>query len=231
MKFAGLTIICVTLILGVCSNAAAQGAGVAGDWNIVMVSPVGEHPMKASLKLDGEKLEGIVKGQAGEIPIEGSYADKRIKIAFKVLYQGADLLITLTGEIDGDTLKGTADYGGMAQGEWSGRRAGAEDKPAEGEKIDVTGTWTFTVETAMGTGSPTFKFKQDGENLTGHYAGAFGEAELTGTVKGNEITYSFKATIQDGDVTLIYSGTATKDSITGKVKSDLGEGTFTARRQ
>jgi hypothetical protein len=238
MRSAGLTILAIALILTFSYPAAAQGSSVAGDWEIIMISPVGQHPVKASLKLDGEKLLGLVKGEIGETPIEGTFTEKRVKIAFKVPYQGTDLLITLLGEIDGDSLKGTADYGGMAQGEWSGRRSGsagatdAGNKPAEGEKIDVTGSWAFAVETPMGTGNPTFTFKQDGENLTGHYTGALGEADVTGTIKGNAITFSFKISAQGMEGVVTYSGTVEKDSIKGKAKfGDMGDGTFTAKRQ
>lgn len=238
MRSARLTIPAAVLALVFSCAAAGQGTSVVGDWDIVMISPVGQHPLKASLKLDGEKLQGTVKGELGETPAEGTVTDKRVTIAFKVPYQGADLLITLTGEIDGDSLKGTADYGGMAQGEWSGHRAGSEvktgttDRPADAEKIDVSGSWVFTVETPMGSGTPTFTFKQDGESLTGHYAGALGEADLTGTLKGNAITFSFKVNVQGTEGVVTYSGAAAKDSIKGKVTfGDLGEGTFTAKRQ
>ena len=49
---------------------------------------------------------------------------------------------------------------------------------------------------SAGAGAPTFTFKQDGEKLTGHYAGTFGEADVTGTVKGADITFSFAADAQ-----------------------------------
>ena len=58
-------------------------------------------------------------------------------------------------------------------------------------KVDVTGKWAFNVETGAGAGAPTMTFKQDGEKLTGHYTGTFGESDLTGTVKGAEIAFSF----------------------------------------
>ena len=238
MRSAGLTIMAIALMLTFSCPAAAQGSSVAGDWDIVMISPVGQHPLKASLKLDGEKLLGLAKGELGETPIEGTFTERQVKIAFKVPYQGADLLITLTGEMDGDSLKGTADYGGMAQGEWSGHRPGASsttdtgNKPGEAEKLDITGSWAFTVETAMGTGNPTFTFKQDGENLTGHYSGMLGEADLTGTVKGNAITFSFKISAEGMEGVVTYSGTAEKGSMKGKAKfGDLGDGAFTAKRQ
>src|SRR6266481_2921359 len=73
-------------------------------------------------------------------------------------------------------------------------------------KIDVTGAWAFDVQTDAGTGSPTMTFKQDGEKLTGHYVGTFGEADLTGSVKGNAITFSFSADFQGMSLTSTYKG-------------------------
>ena len=71
---------------------------------------------------------------------------------------------------------------------------------------DVTGKWTFNVQTDMGSGSPTFVFKQDGEKLTGTYSGTFGTAELTGTVKGDDIKFTFEAVVADQKGTITYTG-------------------------
>jgi hypothetical protein len=99
-------------------------------------------------------------------------------------------------------------------------------------KVDVTGKWAFSVETSAGAGQPTFTFKQDGEKLTGHYTGTFGEADLTGTVKGADITFGFTVDAQGTAVKETYTGTVDKDTMKGKlVIEGLGEGTFTAKRQ
>ena len=99
-------------------------------------------------------------------------------------------------------------------------------------KVDVTGKWAFNVETSAGAGAPTFTFKQDGEKLTGHYAGTFGEADLTGTVKGADITFSFTADAQGTALKNTYTGTVDKDTMKGKLTIEgIGEGTFTAKRQ
>src|SRR5438094_4014716 len=74
-------------------------------------------------------------------------------------------------------------------------------------KTDISGTWMFDVQTDAGAGAPTMTFKQDGEKLTGHYTGTFGEADLTGTVKGNAITFSFSADFQGTALTSTYKGT------------------------
>jgi hypothetical protein len=99
-------------------------------------------------------------------------------------------------------------------------------------KVDVTGKWAFNVETGAGSGAPTMTFKQDGEKLTGHYTGTFGEYDLTGTVKGAEIAFSFSVDAQGTKINEVYTGTVDKDTMKGKIVIEgLGEGTFTAKRQ
>ena len=61
----------------------------------------------------------------------------------------------------------------------------------------------------------------------------FGEVDLTGSVKGQNIEFSFSGDAQGTALKVTYTGTIeNKDSMKGKV--DLGgvaEGTFTAKRQ
>jgi hypothetical protein len=107
--------------------------------------------------------------------------------------------------------------------------------PAPTEKpvpaVSATGIWHLQIETGQGTGTPTFTFKQDGENLTGQYKGLFGEAPVTGTLKGAAITFSVKVKAQGDDMTITYSGTVDGDTMKGKVTfGDAGEGTFTGKR-
>jgi len=101
-------------------------------------------------------------------------------------------------------------------------------------KNDLTGMWLFTVATSVGNGTPTVTLKQDGEKLSGHYSSTqLGEADLTGTVKANLVTFAFGVDVQGTHLDVTYSGTIEdQDSMKGTVKlGGLGEGTFTARRQ
>lgn len=100
-------------------------------------------------------------------------------------------------------------------------------------KLDVTGRWAFAVETAAGSGNPTITLKQDGDKLTGHYSGQLGEADLTGTVKGADISFKFTVDAQGNMLDITYTGTVdAKDSMKGKVSiAGLGDGTWTAKKQ
>ena len=104
---------------------------------------------------------------------------------------------------------------------------------AQAAKVDVTGKWTLTVQSDAGTSMPTTTFNQDGEKLTGHYSSMLvGEAELTGSVKGQAIEFTVLGEVQGTQIQLKFEGTLDgKDSMKGKlVLAGLGEGTFTAKR-
>jgi hypothetical protein len=96
---------------------------------------------------------------------------------------------------------------------------------------NVAGEWTMTVATPQGSGSPTFNLKQQGTAVTGTYKGQLGEAPVTGTVAGNQVTLNYKVTTQGFDLDVTYSGTVDGNTMAGKVKlGELGEGTFTGKK-
>jgi hypothetical protein len=97
---------------------------------------------------------------------------------------------------------------------------------------DISGKWRFNVETDMGSGSPTFTFKQDGDSLTGTYSGAFGEANVTGKVNGDKVEFWFDASPGGEKITIKYAGVVEENKMKGTV--DLGgqaKGTFTAEKE
>jgi hypothetical protein len=102
-------------------------------------------------------------------------------------------------------------------------------------RIDVTGAWALEVVTdAAGTTTPSVTLKQDGTKLTGHYSSAtLGEADVTGTLNGQAIAFSFTADVQGTSLQVSYTGTVeSKDSMKGKISlGGLGEGTFTGKRK
>lgn len=104
--------------------------------------------------------------------------------------------------------------------------------PQADARVDVTGTWAMSVESAAGSGTPTVVLKQDGEKLTGEYSGQLGEAPLTGSVKGSAVEFSFDISFQGTALHIVYAGTADASSMKGTVKlGDFGEGTFTGKKK
>jgi len=100
------------------------------------------------------------------------------------------------------------------------------------QATNVTGEWAFNVQTDQGGGTPTITFKQDGEKLTGKYVGQLGNADLTGTVKGSAIHFTFTIDVQGQQAPVTYDGTVEKNTMKGKL--DIGgmvNGTFTATKK
>jgi hypothetical protein len=97
---------------------------------------------------------------------------------------------------------------------------------------DVTGTWIMAVETGAGSGSPTFVLVQKGDALSGTYKGMLGEAQVSGTVKGDDVTIEYKVDGQGQTLAVKYSGKTDGKTMSGKVSlGQLGEGTFTGTKQ
>lgn len=106
--------------------------------------------------------------------------------------------------------------------------------PVSAQGVNVTGSWVFDVQTGGGSGQPTITFKQDGEKLTGHYSSqTLGEADLTGTVKGNAIQFTFNASAQGQQIDVNYAGTVDGNTMKGTVNMAGGQltGTFTGKKQ
>jgi hypothetical protein len=249
MKRFSVWVLALAVCAGLATAARAQGPSVAGTWDMVVESPQGKRPSTLVIKQEGDKLSAVVKGARGERPLDSvSLKGDEITMVMTIQFQGQDMVITYKGKVEKDMMKGTADFGGLAQGDWmatphkedaagtgtgagtgSGSGAGAGAGSGAG---NITGTWNGTVETSQGTGSPVFNFKQDGEKLTGTYKGQLGESPLTGTLKGNDISFSFKVNFQGQEFNITYTGKVEGNTMKGKaVLGELGEANWTAKKQ
>lgn len=223
----------LTLALMTAAAVMAQSPA-AGDWAVAMNTPGGVRNFTVALKIDGENLTGEIK--ENKTPLKGTAKGKDVQFGYTVNYNGNDLAITMTGKIDGDAIKGTVSFGGMAEDEWSAKRVGAmapaaTASSAGSSNVDVTGAWDIEVVTEQGSGNPAFTFKQEGEKLTGMYKGLLGESALAGTVKGDKIEFSFKVSGQV-EGTVSYNGTTDGKTMKGKLSlAGMGEGTFTGKKK
>jgi hypothetical protein len=98
---------------------------------------------------------------------------------------------------------------------------------------DITGSWSANERVESGRGDHTFVLKQSGDEVTGHYSGAFGEGDVKGTVKGDKVELRFKASALRDDLEVVYSGTLENDKkIEGTVQlGSLGRRRFAAERK
>ena len=82
------------------------------------------------------------------------------------------------------------------------------NRKAKFYRLTLVGRRQLTVETNQGTGSPIVTFEQKGEQLTGTFhSQIFGDAKLTGTVKGNVIEFNFVGDAGGEKIKVEYNGT------------------------
>jgi hypothetical protein len=106
---------------------------------------------------------------------------------------------------------------------------------AQGDKKpDVTGKWSFTVESEVGSGTPTVTFAQKGDSLSGRYSSqALGERDFTGTFKDGKINFGFSADAGGQVFSMSFSGALDgNDLMKGSIDfGGMASGTFIGKRQ
>jgi hypothetical protein len=122
-------VIAFLVVLGLVMSASFVQAGdLDGKWNLKVTSPMGSGTPEFKLKQDGKKLTGHYKGTFGEAPVKGSVDGNSFNM--KIPQSGA--WIVYTGTYAGNTMKGTIDFAGQGNGDFTGTRAAAKvEKKAE----------------------------------------------------------------------------------------------------
>ena len=97
---------------------------------------------------------------------------------------------------------------------------------------DIDGTWLVSIDAPTGASKSTLVLAHDGDVITGRYNGQFGEAPVTGTTRGDDITLTYHVEMQGVPLDVTYTGTLVGDAMSGKVVVlGFGEGTFKATKQ
>ena len=108
--------------LSLASLPGLAAQSIAGEWDASINTPGGVRNFKIVFVVDGEKLSGTVKREAGDVPLSGTVKDSAVRFSYTVVYNGNPLTLTITATLDGDSLKGIVDFGGAAEDEFSARR-------------------------------------------------------------------------------------------------------------
>ncbi len=105
--------------------------------------------------------------------------------------------------------------------------------PMSALQANVAGEWEMTSEGRQGPMTQIFKIEQDGEKITVTTESRRGPMKGEGTIKGNEIEWTFTMSMGDrGDMTMTYKGKVEGDTMKGEVQmGDFGPREWTAKKK
>jgi hypothetical protein len=82
----------------------------------------------------------------------------------------------------------------------------------------IDGIYNIEIDTPMGTQEAKLNMKASGDQLTGTMENNMGKNDITGTVKGNAVSWVMEINSPMGNMKLEFSGKVTGDEIAGEVK-------------
>ena len=117
----------IVAMTGASSKVEAQAASkldVTGKWLFTVTTSAGTGTPTLTLNQKGDSLSGHYSSQVlGEAEVKGSVSGQKITLNVNVEVQGNAIAVTYAGTIDGpDTMKGTVDLGGQANGTFTAKR-------------------------------------------------------------------------------------------------------------
>ena len=103
--------------------APAAAASVGDRWDVTFKTQNGDLQAVATVRTDAGKVEGTISSALGEAPFTGTIEGKLLKMSFNFPTPQGTLPITMTGDIEGDTISnGKADITGMGTMEWTAKK-------------------------------------------------------------------------------------------------------------
>ena len=222
-------------VVAFASVASAQS--LAGEWDLTINTPDGPKPSKFVVKQEGSALSGALKSDQGELATKVALTGDNVKINFSIKFNDADLPITLSGKLVGDMMKGEADFGGLAQGDWSAKRAAgasATAAPSSATASTAGAKWNLTYSSPVGEFPIDLTVTQSGETLSG-MAKMGGptpqEVPVTGTLKGDAVEFKIVIKYEGNDLPIVSKGKITGSEVKGSVDyGGMAEGEFKGKK-
>ncbi|SHH56816.1 Imidazolonepropionase [Chryseolinea serpens] len=95
-----------------------------------------------------------------------------------------------------------------------------EEKKADAKKIDVSGTWSYSIETPQGANTGKLKLKKQGDNYSGTITSQYADKEVelkTVSLDNNQLTYSYSLQVEGSTVNVDAAVTVDVDTFEGSV--------------
>lgn len=94
-------------------------ADISGKWTFAVDLGAQSGTPRFTFQQKGEELTGTYSGQLGEAKLKGTVMGDKVEFQFET----SGITVVYKGTIvSASEMKGTADYGGQAQGTWTAKR-------------------------------------------------------------------------------------------------------------
>lgn len=117
-----LRVLSMAVVLALVLGAAPRAQGnVSGAWELNINGPQGAITAGANLKQDGEKVTGTIDSPQGTAEMQGTLKGKTLLLAFSIQGPDGPLDIKVSGEVEGDSIKGMLDFG-LGQADFTAKK-------------------------------------------------------------------------------------------------------------
>jgi hypothetical protein len=128
----GLLLVALVAVSGRAPCSAAQSGGgraeevppakVGGGYHCTLEIDSDEFEVELAIYQSGDRLHGSASGEAGEFELTGTVSGSTVTISWSRPFGGRKIPFTLTGEIKGDVIHGTADLSVIGKGTFVAER-------------------------------------------------------------------------------------------------------------
>jgi len=130
LLFASLLAVSAALLPAPGSWGKAAAVDVSGTWELtVEIQQATSHP-SITLKQEGEKLSGTYHGQMGDSSLVGSVRGSDIRFSVRLKFQDVSYVVTYTGTVGEDVMRGEVRFGENQSGKWSAKRTRMTPAPS-----------------------------------------------------------------------------------------------------
>ncbi len=113
MKTLAAVLVAVAVALVPVAAQDAKKIDITGTWEMTVESPQGQMVITANYKQAGETLTGTHVSEMGEASLKGTVKGADIEYTLTLDMGGEQMSIVHKAKVEGDTIKGSADIGGM----------------------------------------------------------------------------------------------------------------------
>jgi hypothetical protein len=95
---------------------------VDGIWQATIDSPMGTRDAELQLETNGPAISGALTEAGSTVDIEGVLDGEDVEFVATISGATGPMILTFSGQLDGDSLEGEVEFGEQGVGTWTAER-------------------------------------------------------------------------------------------------------------